>query len=326
MLCIRNDSNNPFFNAAAEEYLFRDITDDCFMLYRNRPSIIVGKHQNTLAEINTDFVRKHKIEVVRRLSGGGAVYHDPGNLNFAFFHSGTEGKLVDFERFTKPILTVLHRLSVPARLGEHNDIRVGDRKISGNAEHLVRTRILHHGTLLFSSNLEDLNEALHTNAGHYRDKAVKSVRSRVANITEFLEPEFGLDEFRDMIFQHIMELHEHAAWYEFSLKDKESIDHLVENKYSTWQWNFGYSPGYHFTREIKTGEIDLVAEMIVEKGIIVRTRVRTGKNDLPYRTELEQLLTGIQHREKEIRNRLLSSGIMKYLPSFDPEEFILGLF
>jgi len=185
MLIINDLRTDPYFNLAAEEYALKNFKADCFMLWRNEPSIIVGKHQNTLAEINLDYVKKRNIKVGRRLSGGGAVFHDLGNLNFTFISTGAqENRLVDFRRFTMPILEVLQNLGIEAVFEGRNDLTIHGRKFSGNAEHVWKNRILHHGTLLFSSVLTDLSEALKVDPLKFRDKAVKSIRSRVTNISK----------------------------------------------------------------------------------------------------------------------------------------------
>ena len=187
MLIIQNSTTDPYFNIAVEEYLLKNFTDDCFILYQNKPSIIIGKHQNTLAEINYQYVKENNIAVVRRLSGGGTVYHDLGNLNFSFIkNSGNDKNLVDFKMYTTPIIEVLKQLGVNAEFGGHNDIQVNGFKISGNAEHIFKKRVLHHGTLLFSSDLSILNNAIKAPENRYSDKAVKSVRAVVANIKDFI--------------------------------------------------------------------------------------------------------------------------------------------
>src|SRR5690606_26723949 len=154
MLCIHHHSTDPYFNIATDEYIFRHIKEDCFMLWQNDNAIIVGKHQNTLAEINFDYVKANNIHVVRRLSGGGAVYHDLGNLNFSFTKTGADSSLMDFEMYTRPILEVLNSLGVPAKFEGRNDLTIDGKKISGNAEHIFKNKILHHGTLLFSSEMK----------------------------------------------------------------------------------------------------------------------------------------------------------------------------
>ena len=174
MLCIINTNTKPYFNLAAEDYVLRNFKDDCFMLWRNKPSIIIGKHQNTLAEINLEYVKDNNIDVVRRLSGGGAVFHDLGNLNFTFIKNAKdEGSLVDFKKYIQPILEVLQSLGVNAKFEGRNDIMIDGKKISGNAEHVFKRRVLHHGTLLFLSQIADLSKALKVNPLKYQDNGVK---------------------------------------------------------------------------------------------------------------------------------------------------------
>ncbi len=325
MLCIKNEHTDPCFNAAAEEHLFRNIARDCFMLYRNRPSIIVGKHQNALAEINLDFVKKKNISVIRRLSGGGTVYHDLGNLNFTFIRNGEEGKLVDFVNFTKPILEVLNSLSVPARLEGVNDLRVGDKKISGNAEHVFKNRVLHHGTLLFSSNLADLNMALKVRQGVYRDKAVRSVRGNVLNISGFLESKISILEFRNIIFHHILSSFSGTEEYELTESDKKSIQQLMEEKYTRWEWNFGYSPRYQFRQVLQVGGKKLAVRLLVERGIISEIHLVDQKSKEPLH-EIEKELTGIAHNQAVIREKLDSFDIHPSLPGVDQTDLVNGLF
>jgi len=187
MLCIENNHTDPYFNLAVEEYLLRNFGEDCFMLWRNKASIIVGKHQNALAEINYDYVKENNIDVIRRLSGGGTVFHDLGNLNFTFIQNVNKNEnIVDFKRYIEPIVKVLQQQGVNAKHEGRNDIMIGGRKVSGNAEHVFKKRVLHHGTLLFSSEISNLSKALKVNPLLYQDKGVKSVKSRVANINQFL--------------------------------------------------------------------------------------------------------------------------------------------
>ena len=187
MLIINRPQTDPYFNIAAEEYLLKQMDEDCFMVWQNEPSIIVGKHQNTLAEINYSFAKENNIPVVRRITGGGTVFHDLGNLNFTFISSGEKGKLVNFKKFTQPIIEVLNQMGIPARFEGKNDLRVNGLKISGNAEHVYKNKVLHHGTLLFSTDLNFLKKAIKSVPERFQDKAVQSVRSKVANITDFIE-------------------------------------------------------------------------------------------------------------------------------------------
>jgi len=327
MLCIKNPETNPYFNLAAEEYVLKNFKENCFMLWRNRPSIIVGKHQNTLAEINIDYVKENNIDVVRRLSGGGAVFHDLGNLNFTFIKNvNKEGNLVDFKKYTQPVIAVLNHLGVDAKFEGRNDIMINGRKVSGNAEHVFKRRVLHHGTLLFSSVMADLSQALKVNPLKYQDKGVKSVRSRVTNISEHLPHKMSVIEFHDKIFNFMVDSEEDAVLYEYTPEDIKNINQLVEKKYKTWEWNFGYSPKYNFEKLIRTNGGNLEIHLNVEKGIIVDLKIFGdffGEKDI---VEIEKLLINKKHHEKEIRQILEKIDFKKYFHNISITEFISSIF
>jgi lipoate-protein ligase A len=301
MLCISHQNTNPYFNIASEEYLLKNFTDDVFLLYSNEPSIIVGKHQNAFAEINHRFVANNNIKVIRRLSGGGTVFHDLGNLNFCFIRNGQEGNLIDFKRFTQPILEVLHGMGVPSERSGRNDLIINGLKFSGNAEHVYKNRTLHHGTLLFSSKLGNLRDALKVNSELYQDKAVKSVRSQVTNITEHLPSKISLDEFKDLIVKHIVTKSDDASRYELRETDRVKIMELIENKYHTWDWNYGYSPRFAFRNQGTTDQNFFEIKIEVEKGIVKQADIKI--NNQP-KNEIAQAIQGVRYEEGEIMAKL----------------------
>lgn len=326
MLCIKSSTKNPAFNIATEEYLLKTKKEDCFYLYINDPSIIVGKHQNTLAEINIEYVKEKEITIVRRLSGGGAVFHDPGNLNFTFIKTGPKDQLVDFRKYTKPILDVLQAFGVKAQFEGRNDLTIEGKKFSGNAEHVYQNKILHHGTLLFSSKLPDLSQALKVNPLKYRDKAVKSVRSRVTNISEHLTKQITLQEFEDAIVKHVRDLYKDSVLYELTDIDKVAIQKLVDEKYSTWNWNFGYSPEYNFQKGIKTTGGHIEINMDVQKGTIKKVKIFGDFFNTKDISELEQILVGLPHEHNNIEERLKAVNIEEYFAHVTRKEFMEGLF
>lgn len=267
MLLILSPSNSPEFNLAAEEYLFRNFSDDLLFLYVNAPAVVVGKHQNAMAETNSRFLHEHNIKLIRRLSGGGAVYHDQGNLNFSFHKTVEDTAKIAFKAFNDPIVEVLQQMGIPAEVSPRNDIFVNGFKVSGHAEHVFRKRILSHGTLLFNANRENLSKALKNNAGTFHGKAIQSVRSKVANIVDFLEKPMELGGFIQRIVSHFTRDDSNTV-YILNEKDQEQIQVLANEKYDTWEWNYGYSPKYQFEKELTLNNEIIRLKTRVEKGII----------------------------------------------------------
>lgn len=326
MLCIKHPNTDPWFNLAAEEYVLKHFNDDVFMLWRNHNAIIVGKHQNTLAEINLDYVKEKNIKVVRRMSGGGAVFHDLGNLNFTFIMNGEEGHLVDFRRFTLPIIDVLRKLDIDAKFEGRNDLTISGLKFSGNAEHVFKQRVLHHGTLLFSSLMSDLSNALKVNPLKYRDKAVKSVRSRVTNISEHLKQELDVLQFRDLVMEHIMDIYPDCELYDYTPEDLRQINELVKEKYSTWEWNYGYSPRYDLEKMIRTNGGFIEFHLNVAQGIIKEIKIYGDFFSRHEISEVESLLRDTRHDEAVILKKLKPLPFDDYFHNVLPEEFVKGLF
>lgn len=322
MLCIYNKSTNPYFNLATEEYLFKNKSEDIFMLWRNEPSIIVGKHQNTLSEINYEYVQENNIKVVRRLTGGGAVFHDLGNVNFTFIQTGEDEKMVDFRKYTAPILDVLKKIGIEAKFEGRNDLTIDGKKFSGNAEHVFKNRILHHGTLLFSATINNLTEALKVDETKFQDKAVKSVRSRVTNISEHLQQPLTVEQFIELIYSHIKEMYADAINYELTAEEHDIINKLVQEKYSTWDWNFGYVSNYNFKNKVRTSAGTIELHMDINNGIIEKIKFYGDYFSVLDTEELESKLISVPHRETTIKEAIEGLDIQKYFHNIEKEDFI----
>jgi lipoate-protein ligase A len=327
MLIIRRHQTDPYFNIATEEYVLKEIADDSFMLWRNAPSIIVGKHQNTLAEINVDYVKQNDIKVVRRLSGGGAVFHDLGNLNFTFTMKSEDENMINFRKYTDPILEVLQNLGIDARFEGRNDLTIGGKKFSGNAMHIWKNKVLSHGTLLFSARMADLSGALNVDPLKFTDKAVKSVRSRVTNISEHLTQPMDVMQFAQRIEEHIVNKYPDAKFYDLTENDHDRISELVRTKYSTWDWNFGYSPKYNFKKVIRTEKSGTIEfNLDVQEGILRGIWIFGDYFGTSDTEQLVEGLNGIAHEEGAIREALKNYTMSDYIANLTIDEFIEGVF
>ncbi len=326
MLIIRSNTSNPAFNLATEEFLMNHKQDNWFYLYINDPSIIVGKHQNSLAEINVDYVKENNVIVIRRTTGGGAVFHDPGNLNFTFIMKEHPGETADFRKYTQPIIDVLQAMDVDAKFEGRNDMTIEGKKFSGNAKAFYNNKILQHGTLLFDSTLPNLSQALKLNPLKYRDKAVKSISSRVTNISEHLKHDITLEEFEKRIVEHVRTMYADAEVYDLTDEDRAAIQKLVDEKYGTWDWNFGYSPKYNLQKGIKTSGGHVEVNLDVRKGQIENVKIFGDFFNTREVSELEDMLRGAPHERDKIKEILLTVGIEKYLNNVTVDEFLEGMF
>ncbi|MGQ7870115.1 lipoate--protein ligase [Sunxiuqinia sp. sy24] len=268
VICIQQEGTDPYFNLAAEEYLLKNVTEDVFMLWQGERSIVVGKHQNALAEVNHRYVSENKIKIARRISGGGTVFHDPGNLNFTFIKTVDRIDQVNFKIFTQPIVAVLKNLGLDAYSTGRNDLLLDGKKISGNAEHVYKKRVLHHGTLLFNSELSQLRNALKVDLSRFEDKAVQSNRSEVTNIANYLSQPMEVHLFANFIFEGIRESLPAQRVYQFSEEDLQAIQKLRDEKYTTWDWIYGYSPKYTYKNQVEMNGHLISFSLQVVKGVI----------------------------------------------------------
>ncbi len=261
--------SQPYYNMALEEHLMTSAacTDDYCFFYVHTPSIIVGRFQNTLEEINADAVKAQRLHVARRISGGGAVYHDEGNLNFSFVVQDPHASVTGFERFTQPLLDTLRSLNIDAQLSGRNDILIDEKKISGNAQCRKNGRLLQHGTILFDSNLESLVRALNPGELKLSSNAVKSIRSRVTNVADHLHGALSLSDFRALLLSRISETYP-LAHHTLSASTCNAVEALVKSKFGTWDWNYSRSPRFAFSNKKKFSFGIVDARLNVRQGFI----------------------------------------------------------
>ena len=268
MFCIIPESDDPYFNLAIEELLLKNSKEEYLILGINSPSVIIGKHQSAHREVNTKFVIENHIPVIRRISGGGTVFHDWGNLNFTFIRRSEAGKQVDFRKYTQPVIDFLKSLGVAAKFEGKNDLKVDGLKISGNAEHIHGNRVLHHGTLLFSTSMEMLRNSLRKDTSCYTSRAVESNPSSVINLKEKLTDLQNIKEFRSEMANYFLKNFSDIVPYKLSLSEKEEAKSIADSKYKSWEWNFAYGPEYTFNNSFLINGKLHSCSLFIKDGII----------------------------------------------------------
>lgn len=317
---------DPSINLAIEEYILQNFgeEDTYLLLFINAPSIIIGRNQNSIEEINTDYVDENEIKVIRRLSGGGAVYHDEGNLNFSFITKDDGESFHNFAKFTQPVVEALNNIGVPAELIGRNDLLVEGRKISGNAQFSTKGRMFSHGTLMFDSEIEHLVAALNVKQEKITSKGIKSIRSRVANISEYLDEQISMDDFKELILRYIFNVDDvnDIPRYKLTEQDWERIHEISEKRYKKWEWNFGKSPSFNIEESHKFDSGLLDVRLNVKKGIIENCKIYGDFFGVGDVGEIEKSLSGVKHERRAIENALANLDIPYYLGKITKEELI----
>jgi lipoate-protein ligase A len=304
MILIHQPETDPFFNLAAEEFLLKYSPDNLIMLWQSNPSVIVGKHQNTFAEVNLDFVNKNHIPVIRRMSGGGTVYHDLGNINFTMITSETDTeKLIDFRKFTEPIILFLKKLGVEATFEGKNNLKVNGKKISGNSAHVMKNKILHHGTLIFDTNLKNLENAIKAPKTNITDKAVKSVRTTVTSISREVNGKMSKEEFMFILRRFLVNYFKVQVIYNLSDIEKLAIEKIAHAKYRKWEWNYAYSPAYQIAKEVIINHKPIKICFQVKSGLIEDLEISFYENE-KLSNKIIKNLSGIRHDKETISQKL----------------------
>lgn len=305
MYCISLESNDPYLNLAIEEFLLKNREEDYFILGINDPSVIIGKHQSGHREADTKFVNENHIPVIRRISGGGTVFHDKGNLNFSFIRQSEPGKQVDFRKYTQPVIDFLTSMGVDARFEGKSDLKVDGFKISGNAEHIHGNRVLHHGTLLFSSSLEMMRNSLRKDTLCYSSRAIASNPVSVINLNEKLTCFRDINEFRSEMMNFFLRTFSDAVPYELTRAEKQNAESLAFTKYKTWEWNWAYGPEYSFNNRFEINKIPHSCSIFVKDGIIRECAIE-GSEQMSYSSGK---LIGCRHMVSDLSELFLKENV-----------------
>ena len=322
---LETGSTDPAYNLAFEEYVqTHRRTGNYLILWQNKNAVIVGRNQNAEEEINAAFVKDHGIQVIRRNTGGGAVYHDMGNLNYSFITDAGDIAERSAQAFTAPVVRALKALGLDAEASGRNDILVSGRKVSGTAQHIIKGRILHHGTLLFESNPEMITGALNPDPTKFASKSVKSVRSRVGNIRTFLPADMSLQNFWDYLKIALAE----DGIEPTTLSDEElaAIDKLKTEKYDTWDWNYGRSPKFQRRSKNRYSGGGLEISLSVADGCIQDIQIRGDFLGLTPVDPLADALKGCAYREDAVSAVLDGYDLQEMLGGIEKQEFLETIF
>lgn len=325
MHAVINPGTDPYFNVALDSWLVREAPadEDYVMLWQNRPAVIIGRYQNTHQEVHVDYANAHGIAIVRRMSGGGAVYHDLGNLNFSMIVSTEDQPFNDFQRFVRPVVETLAHYGVTAELTGRNDVTLDGKKFSGNAQYRTPTRLLHHGTILFNENLDDVRDVLNVNPDKIEGKGIKSVRSRVTNVQPYLPKGVGLDEFRATLLQYIGQ-HNGGVRELLSLnwEQQRRVQALVDQRFGQWDWNFGQSPAFNYRGQERFGQgaIEALVYVVQDhiKSLTIYGDFLGDRNISP----LIHALTGLPYSKAAIRDALSPLPVSRYLGGIGAEQLL----
>ncbi|MGI1767551.1 lipoate--protein ligase [Streptococcus uberis] len=322
MKYIVNKSNNPAYNIALEAYAFRELLseDEIFILWINEPAIIIGKHQNTIQEINKEYIDAHGIHVARRLSGGGAVYHDLNNLNYTIISNKSEEGAFDFKTFSQPVIETLADLGVKAEFTGRNDLEINGKKFCGNAQAYYKSRMMHHGCLLFDVDMTVLGDALKVSKDKIESKGIKSVRARVTNILDELPEKITVNEFSDKILAKMKETYPDMTEYVLSEDELAKIQKSADEQFGNWDWVYGKAPEYTIERNVRypAGKINTFAN--VEKSIIKNIKIYGDFFGIKDVQDIEELLVGTRYENKDVLEKLKTIDTTQYFSGMTVEE------
>lgn len=323
MYIIKSDSTDAYFNLAIEEYLINKYDDDFFVFAVNEPSIIVGRNQNTYDEVNAIYVKQNSLKVIRRLTGGGAVFQDSGNINFSKIYKDDGSRLGDFSTVSDIIVKFFKETyNLNVEFAGRNDILIEDKKFSGHARTRMNNKLLHHGTLLFSSNMNFLIDALKVNPNKRTDRTLRSTHDRVTNISEHLSEEITVERFREQLIKYVRSVYPESAPMELSQEDIDGIQKLVDEKYATFEWNYGEQINFNFRNSLSTNKGNIDVFLKIDDNLIKEARFCGDFFSQKEVSEIEKSLTGCPYSKKYINLRLEDFDLNLFFAGIEKDDII----
>ncbi len=322
MKYIVNNSHNPAYNVALEAYAFRELLDEdeLFILWINEPTIVIGKHQNAIEEINKAYTDEHGIHVVRRLSGGGAVYHDLNNLNYTIISNKSQEGAFDFKTFSQPVIETLADLGVTATFTGRNDLEIDGKKFCGNAQAYYKGRMMHHGCLLFDVDMTVLGNALQVSKDKIESKGVKSVRARVTNILDELPEKMTVEAFSNQLLNKMKGQYPDMTEYVLSAEELQKIQALADQQFGTWEWTYGKAPEYTIKRSVRYPAGKITSFVKVDKSIIQSLKIYGDFFGIKDVADIEQALIGLRYEYTDVLTKLQTIDTTQYFANITPQE------
>ncbi|MDR2899542.1 MAG: lipoate--protein ligase [Clostridiales bacterium] len=324
MIFVENNNMDPYVNHALEEWLMENYDDDCFMLWRNEKALLLGRNQNVRSEINLEAAKEHGVKIVRRITGGGTVYTDDGTIMFTFICGSGRG-FADFKHFSEPVVSAVRSLGINAEFSGRNDLTIDGMKFSGNAQCTYQGKLLHHGTLMYSTDIGAMAELLRVNKLKLQDKGVSSVKSRVTNISDFMDTPMDIEKFRSYLFNKVMESDKNAVFLRLTDNQWNKVREKAKEKHALHQWIYGQSPEFNIKKEAKfTG--GMVQVYLNEKGGRIESASIFGDffgdRDI---SVLENVLSGVSYTREAINEALSNVSFNEYLHNISLDEFISAI-
>lgn len=324
MIFVENLNTNPYMNHALEEWLMDNLDDDCFMLWRNQTAILLGKNQNAYREVNLNYARNMNFKIVRRITGGGTVFTDSGNIMFTYISNDVKNGYNNFKKFAHPILKALHSLGIPAEFSGRNDLIINGKKFCGNAQCRYKEKVLHHGTLMYQASTSQLAKALNVRKVKLHSKGVESVKSRVTNISEYMKEPMDIEEFRSYVYNHVLKNTPDSFEYKLSEEQWDQVREISKN-HENPTWIYGKNPEYNTVKEIKLPAGLVETYLDVKNGIIERACIMGDFFSDGELEDIENALIGVPYTEDDIKYVIGKFSVHEYMHNINDQELVHAL-